>query len=144
MKVDKVPKQLRILVAEGSDITRKLIKNALKKGFHNSLVHEAVNGVEIQTMLEEGAYDVVFCGWEITGVPCDAVLKWARSSPSPSVHKIFFIIVSSRADKVSVTEAIKSGANSYIIKPFTPANVIEKVTSVLGRRAHKRHSVPGR
>ena len=40
-------------------------------------------------------------------------------------------------------EAVKSGANSYIMKPFTPANLIQKVASVLGRRAHKRHSVPG-
>ncbi len=142
MKGDKASKQLRVLVAVGSDVTRKVIKNALKEGFHDSLVHEAADGVESQTMLEKGAYDLVFCGWEIPGVPCDAVLKWVRSHPSPSVHKIFFIIVSSRADKVSVMEAVRSGANSYIMKPFTAANLVQKVASVLGRRAHKRHSVP--
>ncbi len=141
MKDDKDPKKLHILVADGSDNMRKLIKSALKKGYPDSLVHEAVNGLEVQSMLEEDDYDVVLCDWEIPGVPCDTVLKWVRSHPSPSVHKIFFIIVSSKHD--NVIEAVKSGANSFIVKPFTPSSLIQKVASVLSRRLHKRHSAPG-
>jgi two-component system chemotaxis response regulator CheY len=41
------------------------------------------------------------------------------------------IMVTSEAEKERVIEAVKSGANSYIIKPFSPQAIVAKLQEVL-------------
>jgi two-component system chemotaxis response regulator CheY len=44
------------------------------------------------------------------------------------------IMASTESDKGRVMEAIRAGVNSYVIKPFTPEVLIEKVKQTLHRR----------
>jgi two-component system chemotaxis response regulator CheY len=46
------------------------------------------------------------------------------------------IMVTTEAEKSRVIEAIKCGANDYLIKPFTPDQLAAKVKSVLGAATH--------
>jgi two-component system chemotaxis response regulator CheY len=41
-------------------------------------------------------------------------------------------MVTTEAEKSRVIEAIKTGANDYLIKPFSPDQLAAKVKSVLG------------
>jgi two-component system chemotaxis response regulator CheY len=41
-------------------------------------------------------------------------------------------MVTTEAEKGRVLEALKSGANNYIIKPFKPEAIIGKINDVLG------------
>ena len=57
------------------------------------------------------------------------LLTTIRKSANKSEKK--FIMVTSEGDQMHVVEAIKGGANNYIIKPFNPAEVIKKIESVI-------------
>ena len=45
------------------------------------------------------------------------------------------IMVTTEAEKSRVIEAIKAGANDYLIKPFSPERLAEKVKGVVGAPA---------
>jgi two-component system chemotaxis response regulator CheY len=43
-------------------------------------------------------------------------------------------MVTSDAEKARVIEAIRTGVNAYIVKPFTPEVLLGKIRAVLGRK----------
>ena len=62
--------------------------------------------------------------------PTQAEVKALRSNP---LHRdIPIIMVTTEAAKKEILEAIKSGVTDYIVKPFTPETLKEKIQKVLG------------
>ena len=43
------------------------------------------------------------------------------------------IMVTTEAEKSRVIDALKAGANNYIIKPFEPATIVSKIQDVLAK-----------
>jgi two-component system chemotaxis response regulator CheY len=41
-----------------------------------------------------------------------------------------FLLVTAEAEKTQVTEAIQSGVSGYVVKPFTPESLKEKLQAV--------------
>jgi two-component system chemotaxis response regulator CheY len=58
------------------------------------------------------------------------LLKAVRNDPN--LKDILFVMVTAEAQKDNVIEAIKHGVNQYIVKPFTPETLKEKLEKVLG------------
>ena len=52
-------------------------------------------------------------------------LKKVRSDPTYKEVKI--VMCTSESEKSKVVEALKAGANNYIVKPFTPEALKEKL-----------------
>lgn len=50
----------------------------------------------------------------------------------PVFQNMAFILLTGRADKDLVQRAIQSGANNYIVKPFTAATLKQKLEQVFG------------
>jgi two-component system chemotaxis response regulator CheY len=47
--------------------------------------------------------------------------------------KVPIIMVTTEAEKSRVIEALKVGANNYVIKPFKPDAIVAKIKEVLGQ-----------
>ena len=45
------------------------------------------------------------------------------------------IMVTTEAEKSRVLDALKAGANNYIIKPFEPTTIVQKIQEVLAKAA---------
>ena len=43
------------------------------------------------------------------------------------------VMVTTEAEKTRIIEAIKAGVNNYVIKPFTPDSLMEKVRQTLSK-----------
>ena len=52
-----------------------------------------------------------------------------------SDKKTPMIMVTTEAEKTRVIEAIKAGVNNYVVKPFTPEGLLEKVNQTLSKMA---------
>jgi len=63
-------------------------------------------------------------------MPGIELLKAIRSNEE--LKDIKFIMVTAEAQKENVIEAIKYGVNQYVVKPFTPETLKEKLEKVLG------------
>jgi len=121
---------MRFLVVDDSSTMRRIIINTLNKlGYED--VAEAGNGREGLDRLGGEAVDVIITDWnmpEMTGI------EFVRSLRGSSVTKdIPVLMVTTNAAKDDIVEALKVGVNSYVVKPFTPDTMREKIEAVLAR-----------
>lgn len=115
---------MKVLVVDDFATMRKIIKNVLKQiSIENVL--EAENGKHALTILKNDGVDLIISDWimpEMTGIE---FLKACKSDDA--IKKIPFIMVTAEAQKDNIMEAIKSGVDNYIVKPFTPDKLREAI-----------------
>jgi two-component system chemotaxis response regulator CheY len=118
---------MQVLIVDDSQIMRKIISTALKKLGVNDTI-EASNGKEALDMVaKETNIGLVLMDWNMpvmTGI--DAVKKMRADG-----SKVPVVMVTTEAEKERVIEAIKSGANDYLIKPFNPKDIQTKLEKFL-------------
>lgn len=117
---------MKALVVDDSLTLRRIVIKALGMA-GISQAAEAADGAEALAALEQGQFDVVLLDWnmpKMTGIDALRALRQAGK-------KVPVIMVTTEADKPRVIEAIKSGANGYLIKPFSPQQLAEKVRAVV-------------
>jgi two-component system chemotaxis response regulator CheY len=69
--------------------------------------------------------DLVLLDWNMPIMDGITFLKKARADATYKDVKI--IMCTSESEKTRVMEALKAGANNYIVKPFTPEGLKEKL-----------------
>jgi two-component system chemotaxis response regulator CheY len=118
---------MQVLVVDDSQIMRKIITGALKKlGIDD--ISEASNGQEaIEAFAKPHNIGLVLMDWNMptmTGI--EAVKKMRAGN-----IKVPVVMVTTEAEKEKVIEAIKAGANDYLIKPFNPKDIQTKLEKFL-------------
>ncbi len=114
---------MKALVVDDSQIMRRIIISVLKKcGVED--VAEVTNGQEAVDMLK-GSNDVglVLMDWNMpvmTGI--EALVQIRTTNKTLPV-----VMVTTESEKEKVVEAIKAGANGYLLKPFNPQDVQDKL-----------------
>ena len=121
---------LKLLVVDDSSTMRRIIKNTLQRlGFDDVL--EAEHGVEAWQIMERTPdISVLITDWnmpEMNGL--DLVRKVRADGRYDSMP---IIMVTTEGGKAEVITALKAGVNNYIVKPFTPQVLKEKLEDVLG------------
>jgi two-component system chemotaxis response regulator CheY len=121
---------LKLLVVDDSSTMRRIIKNTLQRlGFDDVL--EAEHGVEAWQIMERTPdINVLITDWnmpEMNGL--DLVRKVRADGRYDSMP---IIMVTTEGGKAEVITALKAGVNNYIVKPFTPQVLKEKLEDVLG------------
>ena len=120
---------LKVLVVDDFATMRKIIKNILTQlGFKN--IFEADDGSSALELLKKEKIDLIISDWNMPKMSGLDLLKAVRNDPN--LKDILFVMVTAEAQKDNVIEAIKHGVNQYIVKPFTPETLKEKLEKVLG------------
>jgi len=120
---------IKILVVDDFKTMRKIIKNILTQlGFKNII--EADDGTTALELLKKQKVDLIISDWNMPKMNGLELLKTVRSDDN--LKDIRFIMVTAEAQKESVIEAIKHGVNQYVVKPFTPETLKEKLEKVFG------------
>lgn len=121
---------MRALVVDDSAMMRKVLIGALAR-YGIAEVDQAANGADAVTAVGLKEYNLVLLDWNMpvmSGIEAlRALRQQGRTMP--------VIMVTTEAEKERVMEALKSGANSYVIKPFTPESIIAKIKDVLEKAA---------
>ncbi|MBN2351641.1 MAG: response regulator [Spirochaetales bacterium] len=117
---------MRILVVDDSRVARNIVKNMLKSMYHveDGFV-EASNGEEAWSALQASSVDLVLLDWNMALLNGIDLLRRLRREDRFKALPV--IMVTSEAAKYNVIEAVKAGANDYLIKPLTEKNLYEKV-----------------
>ena len=121
---------MRVLVVDDFATMRKIVKNVLKQINIENVV-EAENGKHALSVLKSEEVDLIISDWmmpEMTGIEFLKVCK-----EDDEKKKIPFIMVTAEGQKDSVMEAIKSGVDNYIVKPFTPDKLKEAIDRARAR-----------
>ncbi len=115
----------KVLIVDDMLFMRMALKSILEKnGF--LIVDSAENGVEAVKKYMECAPDIVTMDItmpEMSGL--DALKKIKQYNPKAKV-----VMVSAMGQERFVKEAIMSGADNFIVKPFKEAQVIETLNKI--------------
>ncbi len=127
-----VDKNIKILVVDDFPTMRRIIRNLLKElEFVN--VEEAEDGAVGLEKLRAGNYGFVVSDWNMPNMDGLAMLQAIRADPS--MAKLPVLMVTAEAKKENIIAAAQSGANGYVVKPFTAVTLEEKITKIFEKIA---------
>ena len=119
---------MRILVVDDSSTMRRIIINTLNKIGHKEC-YEAANGREGVERLATTTVDMVITDWnmpEMSGIEFIRALRGNEAT-----KKLPVLMVTTNAAQDDILQAMQVGVNNYVVKPFTPDTIREKIESSL-------------
>lgn len=128
----------RVLVVEDEPAIAELIALHLRHEGH--LPRIAISGPDAQAALLEQLPDLVVLDWMLPGDPGTALL--ARWRSDPRTKSLPVIMLTARAQEADKIKGLDVGADDYLTKPFSPAELMARVRALLRRRAPEALEAP--
>jgi two-component system phosphate regulon response regulator PhoB len=121
--------QKKILVVEDERSIRDML--AFNLGRAGYAVAGAADGREARAAIADGFPDVVLMDWmlpDISGLELTRQLK-----RDPETREIPIIMVTARAEEDDRVSGLDGGADDYIVKPFSPRELLARIRAALRR-----------
>jgi two-component system, chemotaxis family, chemotaxis protein CheY len=118
---------MKCLVVDDSATMRRIVVNALKS-VGMAEVAEAGDGQEALGKCD-AAIDLVVTDWNMPVLGGLELVKALRANPATA--KLPILMVTTRGTKEDILQAVEAGVNNYILKPFTPQLLKEKIDAVM-------------
>ena len=120
-----------ILVVDDDRELRALVGKYL--GEHGFRVTQAANGREMMKAIEVGRFDLVVLDLMMPGESGLVLCQKLRELNGPPV--IMLTAMGSEVDRVI---GLEIGADDYVVKPFSPRELVARIKAVLRRAAKDR------
>lgn len=118
---------MKCLVVDDSATMRRIVVNALKTIGWNDLV-EAGDGQEALSKCD-GSIELVITDWNMPVMGGLDMVRALRANPATA--KLPILMVTTRSVKEDILQAVEAGVNGYVLKPFTPQVLKEKIDQVV-------------
>lgn len=120
---------MKIMVVDDSPTMRRIIINVLNRIGYKDVV-EAENGLDALSKLKANPdIGLILTDWNMPEMDGLTFVETVRSSPE--FKSIPIIMVTTIGAKEEIIKALKAGVNNYIVKPFTPDILKEKIEKTL-------------
>jgi two-component system chemotaxis response regulator CheY len=117
----------KFLVVDDFSTMRRIVRNLLKElNFLN--VQEAEDGVDALAKLRAEPFDFVVSDWNMPNMTGIELLQAIRADDK--LKHLPVLMVTAEAKKENIIMAAQSGANGYVVKPFTAATLDEKLKKI--------------
>jgi two-component system chemotaxis response regulator CheY len=117
---------MKCLVVDDSATMRRIVVNALKTIGYANIV-EAADGQDALAKCD-GSIEMVITDWNMPTMGGLELVKSLRADPRTA--KVPILMVTTRSVKEDILQAVEAGVSSYILKPFTPQVLKEKLDQV--------------
>ena len=118
-----------ILVVEDEPPIRIMIRYALEKsGFE---VQEAADAVTAKTCIATKVPDLILLDWMLPKLSGIDFIR--RLKKEPATQRIPIIMLTAKAEEENKVMSLESGADDYVVKPFSPRELIARINAVLRR-----------
>jgi DNA-binding response OmpR family regulator len=125
---------VRVLVVEDDEDLQRSVATALREAGHE--VEATADGLAADARIAEGGLDAVVLDWMLPGMSGLEVCRRARESGSNAP----IVMLTARDEISDRVLGLDSGADDYVVKPFSVAELLARVRSV-ARRASSQRSV---
>lgn len=121
---------MKLLVVDDSSTMRRVIKNTLSRLEYEN-VFEGEDGLQGWNILDQNPdIGMLITDWNMPEMNGLELVKKVRADAR--FNDLPIIMVTTEGGKAEVITALKAGVNNYIVKPFTPQVLKEKLSAVLG------------
>ena len=118
-----------ILVVEDEEAIQVLLKYNLEaEGFQ---VHVTDTGDNVAMMIDEERPDLVLLDWMLPGLSGIEVCRMIRSRSD--TREIPIIMLTARGEEAERVRGLATGADDYVVKPFSVPELLARVRSLLRR-----------
>lgn len=118
---------MKFLVVDDSVTMRRIMINALQRIGYTEVV-EAADGHEALARFDE-TIGFIVTDWNM---PVMSGLEFARAvRATPCGQSVPILMVTTRGAREDIVTAVEAGVNNYILKPFTPSVLKEKIDRLL-------------
>lgn len=117
----------KILIAEDEEILRMLIADTLEDGDFE--VDEAEDGEEALKLLEKKQFDLVILDYMMPGLTGLDVIRKIRGEQALN-KEVKILMLSAKSQQNEQEEVLKAGADYFMVKPFSPLQLFEKVGKI--------------
>ncbi len=119
---------MKALIVDDSGTMRRILSTILLQ-IDFTEFGEAANGEEAVNEANKADYDLILLDWNMPVMSGIDALKEIREAGKTMP----IIMVTTESEKSRVIEALKNGANNYIIKPFKPDSVVRIITETMAK-----------
>lgn len=128
--MNKEIKDLKFLVVDDSSIMVRIIVNVLLRiGVQKENILTAENGKEGYDVYKKNkdTLNFILSDWNMPIMNGLDFIRLVRKED----NNIFIIMITTEGGKAEVITALKAGVNNYIVKPFTPQVLSDKLQDMI-------------
>jgi two-component system chemotaxis response regulator CheY len=121
---------MKVMLIDDSKTMRNIQRSVLKQiGIEQ--VEEACDGQDALSKVGAFAPDLILVDWNMPNMDGLTFIKNFRKMNKTTP----LIMVTTEAEKSRVIEAIKAGVNNYVVKPFTPDLLSQRINETMSKCA---------
>ena len=120
---------MRILLADDDEPMRVLLEAVLQVSGHEVETHE--NGRTAWESFERNPAELVVLDWHMPEV--DGIQLCRRIRAHPQGDRTYLVMITARAEPEDLEHVLDAGADDYLPKPVTPADVLARLRIALKR-----------
>ena len=119
----------RVLVVEDEPAQREILIYNLEAGGFEAV--RASSGDDALLLVEENQPDVIILDWMLPGVSGIEICRRLRARTS--TRNLPIIMMSAKSEEADRVRGLETGADDYVVKPFSVAELIARVRTQLRR-----------
>ncbi len=120
-----------ILVADDEPYVLRSLEFILKKEGYRVLT--ATDGQEALEKIREERPDLVLLDIQMPRMDGNTVCQTLREAPA--TRDLHIIMITAKGQEVDRLQALESGADEFITKPYSPRKLVDRVREILGPSA---------
>jgi two-component system phosphate regulon response regulator PhoB len=124
----------RILIVEDEEPLTMLLRYNLEAQGYN--VDTASRGDEAEIKLSENVPDLVVLDWMLPGISGIELCRRLRARPATA--RLPVIMLTARGEESERVRGLGTGADDYIVKPFSLPELIARIAALLRRASPER------
>src|SRR5712672_1005899 len=124
----------RILIVEDEEALTLLLRYNLEAAGYD--VESVARGDEADLRLREAIPDVVILDWMLPGVSGIELCRRLRSRPE--TRQLPIVMLTARGEESERVRGLSTGADDYIVKPFSVPELLARVNALLRRASPER------
>jgi two-component system, chemotaxis family, chemotaxis protein CheY len=121
-------KDMTVLVVDDFSTMRRIVRKILKDLQFQDVI-EAENGAEAFQLLQTTKVDLIVSDWNMPTMTGLELLKRVRADER--LKGLPFLLVTAESQKENIIEAIQAKVSNYVVKPFSPAVLAEKLAKII-------------
>jgi two-component system phosphate regulon response regulator PhoB len=124
----------RVLIVEDEEPLTMLLRYNLESAGYT--VDSAARGDEAELKLREATPDLIVLDWMLPGISGIELCRRLRSRPATAQLPI--IMLTARGEETDRVRGLATGADDYIVKPFSVPELLARVAALLRRAKPER------
>ena len=126
----------RVLVVEDEPAVADVIEVALRKA--GCEVEVAGTRKSAEARLEPGRFVAVILDLGLPDGDGTDLCRWLRSRPDAALNSIPIVMLTARDEEIDRVLGLETGADDYIVKPFSVPELLARVKGLLRRASPER------